>query len=97
MHLLQRVVGFLGILHSADVGAQTGVYLASSPDAARITGKYYGHSGKPRRGRAVTYDQEIARRLWGASEALCGIVAEGSPRLPTCATACGSFAIDVGR
>lgn len=80
MHLLQRTVGMLGILHSAEVGARTGLYLASSPDAAAMTGKYYGHSGKPRRSRPVTYDQGIAMRLWESSEALCAMAA---PTVPT--------------
>jgi NAD(P)-dependent dehydrogenase (short-subunit alcohol dehydrogenase family) len=79
MKMLQRVVGFLGILHPAEVGARTGVYLASSPAAAAITGTYFDHKGKPAKSRSVTYDRDVARRLWSASEAMCGL---GMPAVP---------------
>lgn len=77
MQTLQRVVGFLGILHSAEVGAQTGVYLASSPATASVSGTYLGHNGRPRKSSPVTYDREVAKRLWSVSEALCGVIAAG--------------------
>jgi NAD(P)-dependent dehydrogenase (short-subunit alcohol dehydrogenase family) len=77
MAVLQWVVGVLGILHSAEVGGRTGVYLASAPGAERITGAYFAHTGKPAKSRPVTYDQDVARRLWSASEALCS----GEPEL----------------
>jgi NAD(P)-dependent dehydrogenase (short-subunit alcohol dehydrogenase family) len=72
MALLQSVVGFLGILHTAEVGGRTGVYLASSPEAAKITGAYFVHTGKRAKSRPVTHDHGVAKRLWSESEALCG-------------------------
>ena len=82
MEILQRVVGFVGILHSAEVGARTGVHLASSPAVAGMTGMYFGHKGKPVRSRPVTYDRDVARRLWSASEALCGLAPHVAPAPP---------------
>jgi NAD(P)-dependent dehydrogenase (short-subunit alcohol dehydrogenase family) len=70
--LLQSVVGLFGILHSAEVGARTGVRLASAPDASAITGTYFLHTGKVGKSRPVTHDREVAGRLWRMSEALCG-------------------------
>jgi NAD(P)-dependent dehydrogenase (short-subunit alcohol dehydrogenase family) len=71
MAVLQSVVGFLGILHPVEVGGRTGVYLASSPDAATITGAYFVHTGRRAKSRSVTRDRAVAERLWTASEALC--------------------------
>jgi len=52
-------------------GAETSIYLASSPEVERITGKYFVKK------RAVasspeSYDLEIARRLWEVSAQLTG-------------------------
>jgi NAD(P)-dependent dehydrogenase (short-subunit alcohol dehydrogenase family) len=71
MHTLQRVLGFFGGLHSAEVGGRTGVYLASSPAAANVTGMYFRHTGKPGKSNSVTHDPNVAKRLWDVSEALC--------------------------
>jgi hypothetical protein len=51
---------------SPEKGADTSVYLASSPDVAGVTGKYFTKR------RAVqttpeTYDEAAAKRLWEAS------------------------------
>ena len=48
-------------------GARTVVYLASSPDVATVTGKYF-EKGKESRSSEETYALEIARRLWDLSE-----------------------------
>jgi NAD(P)-dependent dehydrogenase (short-subunit alcohol dehydrogenase family) len=71
MAVLQRAVGVLGILHSAEVGGRTGVYLASSTAVAGLTGTYFGHKGRRAKSKPVTYDPEVAKRLWSVSEALC--------------------------
>ena len=73
MGVLQRVVGLVGVLHSAEVGARTGVYLASCEPVTHITGKYFLHDGKPAKSKAVTYDRDVAARLWTESERLCGL------------------------
>jgi retinol dehydrogenase-14 len=56
---------------SSEKGAETSVYLASSPEVEGVTGKYFV------RKRAVasspeSYDAEVARRLWKISVQLTG-------------------------
>ncbi|MCC6895374.1 MAG: SDR family oxidoreductase [Anaerolineae bacterium] len=53
-------------------GAKTSVYLASSPDAAHVTGKYFDKS-KPHQSSAVSYDEAAQKRLWAISEQMTGI------------------------
>jgi NAD(P)-dependent dehydrogenase (short-subunit alcohol dehydrogenase family) len=55
-------------------GARTSVYLASSPEVAGVTGKYF-RKCKERSLRTFAEDDEAARRLWDASEALVAAVA----------------------
>ena len=54
-------------------GADAGVYLASSPEVERITGKYF-FERKPIPSSDISYDEEIAQRLWNISEELTGLV-----------------------
>jgi NAD(P)-dependent dehydrogenase (short-subunit alcohol dehydrogenase family) len=77
---MMRVLGFVGVLRSAEVAGRTGVYLASSPAAANVTGSYFLHDGRQRKSKPVTYDREAAAHLWTASEALCnGRSVEANP------------------
>jgi retinol dehydrogenase-12 len=65
-------------LLSAAQGADTVVYLASSPDVAAATGGYY----VKRRLRApsgAARDPETARRLWAISAELTGLAESGQP------------------
>jgi NAD(P)-dependent dehydrogenase (short-subunit alcohol dehydrogenase family) len=65
-------------LLSAAQGADTVVYLASSPDVAGATGGYY----VKRRLRApsgAARDPETARRLWAISAELTGLAEPGPP------------------
>lgn len=55
-------------------GAKTSVYLASSPDVANVTGKYFDKS-KARKSSAASYDEAAQKRLWAVSEQLTGIAA----------------------
>jgi len=48
-------------------GAAIVLYLASSPEVAGTTGRYF-QGGKEAKSSAVTYDRENARRLWEFSE-----------------------------
>jgi NAD(P)-dependent dehydrogenase (short-subunit alcohol dehydrogenase family) len=50
-------------------GAQTSIYLASSPEVADATGKYYFRS-KPAAVSRAAEDDDAARRLWDVSEEL---------------------------
>ena len=48
---------------SAEKGAQTEIYLASSPEVAGITGKYFARK-KAVRSWKLSYDEALAKRLW---------------------------------
>ncbi|HXV15006.1 MAG TPA: SDR family oxidoreductase [Candidatus Krumholzibacteria bacterium] len=52
-------------------GAETPVYLASSPEVEGVSGKYFRHC-KPMGTSAQSNDREIQRRLWKESERLSG-------------------------
>jgi retinol dehydrogenase 14 len=45
------------------------VYLATSPEMDGVTGQYF-YRGKPARSKPITYDPQVAARLWAASEQL---------------------------
>lgn len=62
-------------------GARTQVWLASSPELAGISGRYFG-GRRERRSSRGSYDQDAQRRLWDASRALlarCGILTHPQP------------------
>jgi NAD(P)-dependent dehydrogenase (short-subunit alcohol dehydrogenase family) len=54
-------------LRSSDKGAETVVWLASSPEAEGITGKYYSDK-KPLKSIPLSYDVNACRQLWELSE-----------------------------
>jgi len=58
---------------SPEKGAETSIYLASSPEVEGISGKYFIDK-KERRSNRESYDQEIARRLWDVSEDLVNTI-----------------------
>jgi hypothetical protein len=57
---------------SPEERADNSIYLASSPDAQRITGRYFVKR-VPVETTSITLDQELATRLWSASEHLTGL------------------------
>ena len=57
---------------SPEQGAQTSLYLASSPEVEGITGKYFVDC-KPVSSSPVSYDQDTAQKLWRVSERLTGL------------------------
>ncbi|HYF76572.1 MAG TPA: SDR family oxidoreductase [Symbiobacteriaceae bacterium] len=57
---------------SPEQGAETSIYLASSPDVEGVTGKYFVKCRPVKSTRAST-DPETARRLWQVSEQLTGL------------------------
>jgi hypothetical protein len=57
-------------------GAATSIYLASAPDLAQVTGRYFA-SRKPKRSSKASYDQSAAARLWQVSADLVGLTAAG--------------------
>jgi len=52
-------------------GAQTSIYLASSPEVAGITGKYFSDC-EPQDSSPVSYDLSQAKKLWEISEEMTG-------------------------
>lgn len=52
-------------------GAETPVYLASSPEAAGVTGQYFRYC-RPFGTNQISYDRNVQQRLWEESERLTG-------------------------
>ncbi len=72
--------GFMGwimkllrpFLLSPEQGAETQIYLASSPEVEGVTGKYFDKK-KPVKSSKESYDTAVAKRLWQLSEQLTGL------------------------
>ncbi len=60
------------LFKSPEQGAATSVYLASSPDVAKVSGKFF-EDCKERAPSGASLDQAAAERLWTASEAATGV------------------------
>jgi NAD(P)-dependent dehydrogenase (short-subunit alcohol dehydrogenase family) len=56
-------------------GAETPVYLASSPEAAGVTGRYFA-GRKPKQSHTSSYDSVTTARLWRVSADLVGLHAD---------------------
>jgi NAD(P)-dependent dehydrogenase (short-subunit alcohol dehydrogenase family) len=61
---------------SPQEGAQTSIYLATSPEVEGVTGKYFVKK-KAESSSPASYDTAAARRLWDMSAAMTGLVAAG--------------------
>lgn len=79
--LMQILTGFFtgvgrlfNVVLTPEQGAQTTLYLATSPQVAQVTGKYFSAS-KETASSALSYDLETQRRLWEISEQITGIKA----------------------
>jgi len=57
---------------SVEEGAQTSIYLASSPEVEDVTGKYYVKK-KAVSSSSASYDESTAKKLWEVSEEMTGI------------------------
>ena len=53
-------------------GAETSVYLASSPDVSGVTGKYFSKK-REEKSSDESYDEAVALRLWNVSMVLAGL------------------------
>jgi NAD(P)-dependent dehydrogenase (short-subunit alcohol dehydrogenase family) len=58
-------------LLTAEQGARTSIYLASSPEAEGVSGRYFVNS-RPARSSAEANDAAVQRRLWEVSERMVG-------------------------
>jgi NAD(P)-dependent dehydrogenase (short-subunit alcohol dehydrogenase family) len=56
-----------------EAGAKTMIHLASSPDVAGVTGKYFDKS-KAVSSSAASLDQAVQEQLWAHSEQLAGLI-----------------------
>ena len=56
-------------MRSPEKGAETVVWLASSPEVAGVTGRYF-YDEKARKSSTRSYDRELAAHLWRVSEEL---------------------------
>ncbi|SDA57974.1 SDR family oxidoreductase [Mesorhizobium qingshengii] len=70
---------------SREKGARTLIYLASSPEVADVSGRFFLRQ-RIRRTKPVTHDAEIAARLWHLSAELVGLRVE-QPKPSTSAKA----------
>jgi NAD(P)-dependent dehydrogenase (short-subunit alcohol dehydrogenase family) len=57
---------------SAEKGARTSIYLASSPEVEGISGQYFVNC-KPKQTAPQSYDERAQRKLWQISEQMTGI------------------------
>ena len=69
LDLFQRAISLL--MKSPDTGAETSIYLATSPDVAEVSGRYFANS-REKAPAAHATDPAVARRLWQISEELVG-------------------------
>ncbi|MGH9755144.1 MAG: SDR family oxidoreductase [Blastocatellia bacterium] len=64
---------FTPFMRTSEKGADTIIWLASSPEVEGITGKYFVDR-KERTTNPESYDRAIAERLWEVSERMCSSV-----------------------
>jgi len=69
----RALIGLLRpFFRTPEQGAATSMYLASSPDLEKVTGKYFADC-REARSSAVSYDTAVARRLWEISARMTGV------------------------
>ena len=68
------------LMASPERGARTTLYLATSPEAEGVTGRYFRRQ-RPARSSPASYDPDAARRLWELSEEMTAVgrAAPGAP------------------
>jgi len=67
--LARRVLNLVSI--SPEEGAQTSIYLATSPEVEGVSGQYFDKC-RAKESSPASYDQESQRRLWAISEQIAG-------------------------
>jgi NAD(P)-dependent dehydrogenase (short-subunit alcohol dehydrogenase family) len=66
--MLMKKIPFL--FHSPEKGAETSIYLASAQEVAGVSGRFFLRCHESR-SKKITYQAEVASRLWKVSEELC--------------------------
>jgi NAD(P)-dependent dehydrogenase (short-subunit alcohol dehydrogenase family) len=75
--VINAAMGIIGRLAlSPEQGAQTSIYLASSPEVEGVTGKYFVKK-QPTRSNAASYEQSTWTHLWEISEQMTMAPAKG--------------------
>jgi Tfp pilus assembly protein FimV len=59
-------------------GAATSIHLASAPDLAQVSGRYFVNQ-EAKRSSPRSYDVQTARRLWDVSAQLVGLDSTTTP------------------
>jgi len=72
--VLKWVMGLFAL--SPEQGADNSIYLASCPDVAEMSGRYFVKR-EPVRSSPLSYDERVAQRLWDVSENLVGLNGRG--------------------
>jgi len=60
------------VARSPAKGAETSIYLASSPEVEGVTGQYFVKS-IPKRSAAISYEESLQRQLWEQSAKLVNV------------------------
>ena len=71
--MIEAIIKLLTL--SPEKGAQTSIYLASSPAVAQVTGKYFVKCAEAQPSPEAR-DESVATRLWAESARLTGLQAE---------------------
>jgi hypothetical protein len=59
-------------MRTPEKGAETLIWLASSPKVEGITGKYFTDK-KEIKSKAISYDLQLSKQLWEVSETMTGL------------------------
>ena len=65
------VIAIILFIRKPEQGAQTSIYLASSPEVEGVTGKYFVDC-KPVQSNPLSYDRDLSEKLWQVSLELTG-------------------------
>jgi NAD(P)-dependent dehydrogenase (short-subunit alcohol dehydrogenase family) len=71
-HVVYPAFKRLGVLKTPEEGAETPVYLASSPEVEDVTGRHFANK-KAVDPSHIHYDEAVSRRLWDVSVQLAGL------------------------
>jgi len=69
--IARRVLNLVAL--TPEQGAHTMYYLATAPEVAGVTGKYFDPQGREARPTAPSHTEADAKKLWALSEQLTGI------------------------
>lgn len=74
---LMQAMAFIGVAASTEDGARTPIYLATSPEVANVSGRYF-RKCREVAAKPITDDLGVAARLWEVSERMCSASASAT-------------------